>query len=242
MGRSSLEAEFLEGLDERLPAHASDTRRRWWTSYLKGEAEFRGVKLADVRATVDDLVVGLHLEDATATTYLSLAQAAMSRRFTEDKLAGVLLLAEHGLPTLQLDHLDELAAPLASGHLADWNSCDWYCVKVLSGFVQGEEEIELRSRAVGAWREADGLWQRRAAAVSFVHVASFDPAPFGGFIDLMVEICHRNAEDETRWSQTSVGWLLRELSLRYPEVVRRFVADHPQLSTEARRNALKKLD
>lgn len=236
-----LASAFLDGLDERLPTFATDKTRRWWTNYLKGEAEFRGVKMADVRATVDYLVVQLGLRDALAETYLSVAQAAMARRFTEDKLAGILLLDEHGLSALQLHHLDELAAPLASGHLADWNSCDWYCVKVLSGFIQWEEEIEPRSRAVAAWRDAEGLWQRRAAAVAFVHVASLAPEPFGGFVDLMVEICHDNVQDESRWSQTSVGWLMRELSLHYPDVVRRFVADHPQLSPEARRNALKRL-
>jgi hypothetical protein len=38
-------------------------------------------------------------------------------------------------------------------------------------------------------------------------------------------------------SQTSVGWLLRELSLRRPEPDRRFLDDHLDLRAGARRNA-----
>jgi hypothetical protein len=64
------------------------------------------------------------------------------------------------------------------------------------------------------------------------------PEPVTGFDDLLLAVAAANVADPTRWSQTSVGWLLRELSHRNPDAVVGFVDDHGELSTEARRNAL----
>ena len=90
------------------------------------------------------------------------ASACFEQPWTEDKLAGVLLLAEHGLHKLTIDHLDDLAPPLACGHLADWNSVDWYCIKMLGPFVANVSDVEVRCIAVAQWVHTDPLWQRRA--------------------------------------------------------------------------------
>ena len=208
---------------------------------MKGEARFRGVKMADTRRVVRHLVDDLRLGDAPADVYLELALACMDQLNTEDKLAGVLLLAEHGLNTLTLEHVDQLGLPLADGSIADWNVCDWYCVKVLGPFVASGNDVEQRARAIADWTESETLWQRRSAAVAFVSLAPDEPELFGGFTDLLLDVCHANAADPTRWSQTSVGWLLRELSARSPDRVRTFVDTHPEVSSEARRAATAKM-
>lgn len=144
------------------------------------------------------------------------------------------------MASLRLDHVDALGQPLADGSLADWNVVDWCCVKALGPFVVAGDDVEARCRSIAAWVEADLLWQRRAGLVAFVgHAAG--PELFPGFTDLLLDGAARNVTDPTRWSQTSVGWILRELARRAPDRVRAFVDAHPELSTEARRNALKHL-
>ena len=69
-----------------------------------------------------------------------------------------------------------------------------------------------------------------------------EPELFEGFDELLLSVCRANAEDDTRWTQTSVGWLLRELSHREPEIVQQFLIGHPELSAEARRAASAGLD
>lgn len=230
----------LADLDAGLAARADPKTRDWWTRYLRGEARFRGVRMPAIRQVVDDLWQRHDLAAAETAALLDLAWACTERPDSEDKLAGVLLVAEHLLERLDLDHVDDLATPLAAGHLADWNTCDWYGVKVLGPFVAGAPDVAAAAEAVAAWRSAPGLWQRRAAAVAFVDHAG-RPEPYPGFRSLLVEVCEANVADPTRWSQTSVGWLLRELAAADPGLVEAFLARHPELSTEARRNARKGL-
>jgi 3-methyladenine DNA glycosylase AlkD len=91
-------------------------------------------------------------------------------------------------------------------------------------------DMQPMAEAVAEWRTAERLWQRRASAVAFVGLAS-QPEPYPGFRDLLFAVCSANAADPTRWSQTSVGWLLRELSDADPRRVEAFVDAHPHLST-----------
>ncbi|MBK9178703.1 MAG: DNA alkylation repair protein [Acidimicrobiales bacterium] len=233
--------EFARDLDGLLSGAARIQTKEWWERYLKGEAAFRGVKMADTRRIVNELVVRHRLDTDDAAMMLEHAQACFGQAWSEDKLAGVLLLAEHGLSSLTIDHVDDLAAPLARGHLADWNTVDWYCVKTLALFLVAGDDVEGRCRSLARWVHAGPLWQRRAGAVAFVNHAATQPELFDGFTDMLLTIAEVNAGDPTRWSQTSVGWLLRELASRSPREVLAFTDAHPELSSEARDNALKHL-
>ena len=67
---------------------------------------------------------------------------------------------------------------------------------------------------------------------------------------MLAPLCRRDGRDfavrgftELPLSQTAVGWLLRELSKREPDVVKRFVAEHEaELSHDARRMAMAKIE
>lgn len=232
---------FVDDLDKMLTAVALPQTKQWWERYLKGEAAFRGVKMADTRRIVNELVARHHLNVTDPTLMLGHAGMCFAQHCSEDKLAGVLLLAEHAISSLTIDHVDDLAAPLHNGDLADWNTVDWYCVKALARFVVAGDDVELRCRSIARWALVDSLWQRRAGAVAFVEHAATEPELFDGFSDMLVQIADANVADPTRWSQTSVGWLLRELARCRPEKVSDFVDAHPELSREARINATKGL-
>lgn len=233
-------ASTLEGL-------AVPKTKEWWTKYLKGEAEFRGVKMGDVRNSVNALVEEMNIKapHTSIETRLAMYEECCKSRYTEEKLAGFLLLAEHSLSELRDDDVEQLGRPLASGDVADWNSCDWLCVKVIGPFINASGDaghFQTRAEKVAEWRFADALWQRRAAAVSFVYLASKNPEPYQGFRDLLIKISAANVKDPARFSQTSVGWLLRELSVVEPERVKEFVASHKDsMSEEAAKSAYKKL-
>jgi 3-methyladenine DNA glycosylase AlkD len=238
--RTTAADRFVDDLAVRLAAAADPGTRDWWERYLKGAASFRGVKMASTRRIVTALVDDHGTDVDDPDVVIAHLHRCTRQPFTEDKLAGVLLVAEHGLASLRLEHVGDLARPLADGSLADWNSVDWYCVKALGPFVVSGDDTESRCRAIADWVHADVLWQRRAGLVAFVDHAA-GPELFDGFTDLLLDAARTNVADPTRWSQTSVGWILRELAHRTPDRVRDFVAAHPELSTEARKNALKRL-
>jgi len=68
---------------------------------------------------------------------------------SEDKLAGILILAEHLLVEVGVEDLPAFRALLSDRHLGDWSSCDWFCVKVLGPMLVRSPERE---------RIAERLW------------------------------------------------------------------------------------
>jgi 3-methyladenine DNA glycosylase AlkD len=165
-----------------------------------------------------------------------LACALIEEPLTEDKLAGIIALAEILIDDLGERDLARFERLFAEGHLADWNSCDWFCVKVLGPMLQRAEDPLPLATAIAEWRTADSLWQRRAAAVAFVKLVPRPEEHFRGLTELALEVCSANARGTERFVQTSVGWLLRELARTQPEAVEDWVAREGELlSAEARK-------
>ena len=230
----------MEDLATRLDARANDRTREWWSRYLKGAIEFRGVPMAGVRAVVHDLWRDRALDERPREEQFDVVLALLAQPYAEDKLAAILALAERLLESLSAHDVPFLAEPFARGHVADWSTCDWYCVKVLARLLERAPDA---AEPIAAWRTSTSLWQRRAAAVSFVRVARRPDARLPNVAALVLEVCAANVRDPARFSQTSAGWVLRELSHAEPAAVAAFVAEHAELmSTEARRMALAKLE
>ncbi|GAB7193543.1 DNA alkylation repair protein [Kineococcus sp. NUM-3379] len=225
-----------------LDGTADERTREHWTRYLKGTARFRGVPMAGVRTAVRTVVRRHALPARTPDELLVLASCWFAGDFSEEKLAAVLLTAEHLAGRLEGHHLDALAHPLARGDVADWNVCDWYGTKALHAFVTARPaELPARARALAGWCGAPGLWQRRAGLVGLVKLAPGGDDVFPGFVDLLLGACAANLVDPDRFAHTGPGWVLRELSRAAPEAVSAFVEEHPGLSPEARRMATARL-
>jgi 3-methyladenine DNA glycosylase AlkD len=226
-------------LDRQLAEAADEGTRRYWESYLKGTARFRGVPMAGVRAAVRHTWREHRLGDAATADLLALAHRWFAAPDTEDKLAAVLLLAEQIPDRLSFEHLGDLAAPFAAGHIADWGVCDWYANKSLHVFLtRVPDDVERRARGLASWGRAESLWQRRAGLVAFVKLAPRAREQFDGFTELVLQLCRDNLVSDDRFAHTGPGWVLRELSRAEPDAVHRFVEENGHLSNEARRMAL----
>jgi 3-methyladenine DNA glycosylase AlkD len=167
----------------------------------------------------------------------------MREDLTEDKLAGILLVQEVLLTEGVIDwrgDLPVLASMFDDGHIYDWNTCDWLCVRVLGPLA--EREREACARAIAEWRSTANLWRRRASGVAFVNHAGADRELFVGFRAMVLEICWPTVRDPQRFAQTGTGWVLRELSKADPSLVIGFVEAHLGLmSREAVRSTTAKL-
>ncbi len=126
--------------------------------------------MGTTRRIVHDTWGATGADRLSAQVQIDLALAQLAQPYCEDKLVGILALSERLLDHLAIEHVPQLARVFEQGHIEDWSTCDWYCVKVLGRFV-----------AKGADR------RERAEAT----------------------VCERNVGDPARFSQTSVGWLLR---------------------------------
>src|SRR5918997_269933 len=229
-------------LQQRLYARATPATREWWTKYLRGAASFRGVKMEDIR-----IAVHAWFEEERLGEYLSVGQQKdlalmlLEETYTEDKLAGVLFLQEILLPAGALEWRSDLprfARLFDEGYIRDWSICDWFCVKVLGPLV--EQQGEACARAILEWREADGVWQRRASVVAFANLASKGDQKFSGFTEIVLDNCSHLLGSQERFAQTGVGWILRELSRSDQGRVIDFVESNlDRFSRESLKNATK---
>ncbi len=234
--------QAVASIQRRLEQRAQPDTKEWWDRYLKGAIGFRGVKMAGIRQAVHTW----HSEAGStwpATRQRELALALIRRDMAEDKLAGILLIQEILLPANAVPWRTELkrwARLFDDGSIADWNTCDWFCVRVLGPLAAAEGEG--CARAIAGWRTARNLWRRRAAGVAFVNLAPAGEANFAGFSDMLLETCAASARFPDRFAQTGVGWVLRELSKAEPRLVATFVADHHTgMSRDAVRMAVARL-
>ena len=235
---------LLKALQRSLAVRASAKTKAWWEAYLKGAVPFRGVKMADVRAALhawrreEDVAQCLSRDEE-----LALALLFFEEEHCEDKLAGILYLQEILIPegTVRWRRdLPRLARLFDDGHIADWNTCDWFCVKVLGPLAH--REGERCARAIAGWRNAPGLWRRRAAGVAFVNLAKDGDQRFDGFVDLLLEVCDATVRSDERFAQTGTGWVLRELSAAEPSRVVGFVEERlHRFSAEGLRYATEKM-
>jgi 3-methyladenine DNA glycosylase AlkD len=200
--------------------------------------------MGDVRAAVHAWVEGEGFaERLSLRDQVALALSLFHLSHAEDKIAGVLYLQEILLPAGAIDwqaDLPRFARLFDEGQIADWNTCDWFCVKVLGPLAV--REGEMCARAIAGWRSAENLWRHRASAVAFVNLAKRGEDNFAGFTEMLLESCALLAQRKERFAQTGAGWALRELSRADPGAVIAFVEAHREaLSKEACERAIAKL-
>jgi 3-methyladenine DNA glycosylase AlkD len=232
-------------LQTRLEEKANPKTKAWWERYLRNVIQFRGVKMAQIRAAlhawIDDEGID---EEFSRSDQKELALSLLREEYAEDKLAGILYLQEVLLPDNAIDwrtDLPRFARLFQDGYIYDWNTCDWFCVKVLGPLA--EREGEECARSIAEWRTAENLWQRRASGVAFVNLAKDGDANFSGFTDMLLKVCSATVQHQERFAQTGTGWVLRELSLVEPERVVAFVEDHIDcFSSEGLRYATEKME
>lgn len=161
---------------------------------------------------------------------------------TEDKLAGVLILSEILLPHLSKKNLPAFARLFARGHIADWNICDWFCVKVLGRMLAYAAAPRDLAAAISAWRTAKPLWQRRAACVAFVNHARYGDTRIPGLSQIILRNAGALVRDPARFAQTGAGWVLRELARGDRMAVIAFAERHAaRLSREGMRYIIEQM-
>ncbi len=237
-------SRLIPRLQVRLDGRAEEKTRLWWESYLKGAIPFRGVKMAAIRAELHNWIGAEKLAGRLPPEeQKELALALIRETYTEDKLAGILYLQEVLIPAGEVHcpaDLPRFAGLFSEGHIYDWNTCDWFCVRVLGPLVQ--QQGEACAQAIAAWCTAGNLWQRRASGVAFVNLAKAGEANFPGFTEMLLAVCAETVRYPERFAQTGTGWVLRELGKGQPEVVVAFVEEQlDNFSAEGLRYAIEKM-
>ena len=229
--------EPISQLQLRLQGVASPAKKEWWEKYLRHVIPFRGVGIPEIRKQLAIWREVSGVAEWAREDQLELALRLFEEPIAEDKLAGILLLQEYlydKFPWQAL--LPRYEALFVEERIFDWNTCDWFCVRVLGPTIA--QHGPACAQAIAAWGASDNLWQARSSVVAFVKVAAEQQ-----YYPLICESCAVLIQREERFAKTAVGWILREISRHDQAVVQQFIAEHREhFSAEALRNAVKHLD
>lgn len=225
---------LVRRLQVALDEAASATTKRWWDRYLKGAIEFRGVGIPQIRSVLADWRADTGVAAWPPTDQFSLALRLFEEPTAEDKLAGVLYLQDYlyaGMPWRE--SVRRYSSLFERGLIADWNTCDWFCVRVLGPAIAANGR--MCAAAVAKWSTSPGLWKARASVVGFVPVIAVpDHHP------LVLRASAVLIRRDERFAKTAVGWILRDLSKHNVRLVGEFLDENlVHFSTESLRNAVK---
>lgn len=197
--------------------------------YRRVIARARGLALSTVRTCVRVWWRDHELGDHPATVGKRIALALLEQPIAEDKLAGILVLQEMLGDQLRGADLPAFARLFADGHLADGDLVDGFCVRVLVTLLDREPGRAEVVRGIAQWRNADTMWQRRAACVSFTSLAARGDRAVPGVTAVILGVCATVVWSHERFDQTAVGWVLRELGRAQPVRVEGFFRRHAHL-------------
>ena len=228
------DTHLVRRLQRALDRQSTAAAKVWFDAYMKGAIRFRGVGLPRIRPVVEAWRSKTGIEAWSTGEQFELALRLFEEPMAEDKLAGVLFVQRYLRQHVPWrTALTRYASLFRRGLIADWNTCDWFCVRVVGPTIAAEGPA--CAKAVARWSAARDVWQARASVVGFVTVV--DDAEYHPLIVLSAARLVRRPE---RFAKTGVGWILRELSKHDRAAVVAFVEAHAQhLSTEAVKNALK---
>lgn len=193
---------------------------------MKSAMPFLGVRVPDVRALTKQLARGVRDADELREAAETLWRQAEHR---EEWYAATTLLSLRPLRA-RLDMLDLYEEMIRTG--AWWDVVDEVSSRV--GEVLAAHPLEV-TQLLLRWSADDDFWVRRVSIIAQLkRKADTD-------LDLLTIAIESNSEDTEFFIRKAIGWALREYGKTDPQWVRRFVAEHPELSGLSQREALKHL-
>jgi 3-methyladenine DNA glycosylase AlkD len=208
----------------RLQALGNSTRAEKEKAYQKSRWEHWGVALPKM-----DLAIRESLKDLSPQKLLSLSARLWREPVWDLKIVAARIVARDAMPaTEQLWKFVRARVPDLDG----WAVAD-NLASVGSRCLLADPR---RLDDVESWVASRHLWTRRAALVFTLPWTRNDRDP-----ERMLRWASKLADDPEWFIQKAIGWWLRELSKRTPSRVQRFLHQHSQLKSVARREASKYL-
>ena len=213
---------------------ADEKKAAWWIRYLRNEIEFIGVSIPDSRK----IILSFQKENQlTIPELINVSDNLMTKEIAEYKIAAVLIyqnLILGQIPNSQI--VENLNTFFERKLIFDWNTCDWWCVRVLTSIVDNGSQENVEQ--IISWYEKEYFWQARAALVPFAQCKQLK-----NYSSDLVEPMNNIIKRPERFAKTSVGWLLREISKFDLNYIEDFLFENKKfLTKEVINNALKYAD
>ena len=197
-------------------------RKEKIAGYLKTSSlDFIGVELPDIHKIVKQNIKGLKIDELPVVM-----EGLWKIRTFETRLAAIDVLkvyAKKGSVATGMTFADRW---VEEGDT--WGIIDPLCSPTIGSMLLRDEKVEDTLRS---WRGSDNFWRRRASLLPFLHLAlksQYKPE----FKDKILEAISPHISDKEFFVGKAAGWVLRELSKREPELVKRYLDENRSTMTK----------
>lgn len=219
--------DLARAADRGLKAIADPARAGPMAAYMKGIQNFLGVAKPE-RAALFTRIAPDHLP-ADAAAYAAGVAALWALPYREGRYFAIAFARRHR-SFITPDRLPLYERMLREG--AWWDVVDEIAPHLVG--VQLRDHRDVIQPVLDRWVTDGDFWIRRAALLAHLgHKADIDQ-------DTLFAHCRLLAPEKEFFIRKAIGWVLRDLGRRRPDVVRAFLAAHGhELSGLSRREAVK---
>jgi 3-methyladenine DNA glycosylase AlkD len=223
--------EVLNNIQSRITSVGNPEKARWLENYIKHGIKSKGVGIPAIREIVKKTTRDYKLTDWDILGQIELLNGLMTSEFTEDKLSAIIYIQLYWSRINKHEKIALISDWFDKGLIADWNVCDWLCVRILTPLIDNFTKETLEE--LKKWNKNQNLWKARASLVAFAPCKSH--AKHKKVIEAFsIELIKR----EERFCKTAVGWVLREFSKTDAGFVAGFLNKYQSWTTkEVIRNA-----
>lgn len=183
-------------------------------AYLKSDLRFYGASVPEIRRASADFARA-HPE-LTRTELRAIVDGLYASRWHDLRSAAIALLGRYeGL--LRESDLPWLVGLVRSSNT--WAHVDWLAADIIGGVV---ERHPASLKRLPAWATDGSLWVRRTALLAQLRVLSRGEGDF----DLFARLAAGMLDEREFFIRKAIGWILREVSKRRPDLACRFLREH----------------
>ncbi|MFQ5832153.1 MAG: DNA alkylation repair protein [Candidatus Thorarchaeota archaeon] len=220
--------DLMQDLKEQAnPAKAEHVAKYMKTSRLR----FLGIQIPQIRKTARTHIRSLPIEDLPEVVGLLWRESTFDFRLAAIEIMGK--YSAKGDVQKALDMISDMIDDIDT-----WSLCDPLCIVCLGTLLIRDWSV---GRTIAGWRHSDNFWRRRSTILPYLHLSkkSFYRKDYAAKVLAAME---PHVTDKEFFVGKAVGWVLRELSKREPEIVRRYLEENRTKMTKlAFREGSKKL-
>jgi len=210
-----------ESIHEELIRLSNPNRREKIAGYLKTSSlEFIGVELPQIHRSVKKHTKGLELNQ-----FPDLMENLWKIETFETRLAAIDVMKVYAKKGLVKNALEIADCWIDAADT--WAIIDPLCSPCIGSMILRDSIVE---RTLKTWRTSDNFWRRRASVLPFLHLA-LKTQYTTGFDEMILEAVTPHISDEEFFVGKAAGWVLRELSKRDPDLVRKYFDMHKETMT-----------
>lgn len=215
--------DFLKSIKSQLSSQRNLANALGAQSYMKNIAPFLGVKTPKRREIVKK--IARSLETPSSDQLAMTARALWKLEEREYQYCGydlIQIYVDIADRNFLSDHVEYLIT-----HKSWWDTVDGLGTAAVSPLT---DKYGCR-KLMDSWNKSSNIWLIRAA---IQHQRGRKLETDTG---LILKYCHDHVSSEEFFIQKAIGWALRDISRFFPQEVRKFLKEHPNLSKVALREA-----